>query len=326
MGANPQANTLIGFQAGISLTTGRETTCIGYLACGSSTGTGMGTEDGINTAIGSQALADNTTGEDNTAIGQKSCTGVVTGSGNVCIGAHAGFSMSGSANVAIIGGNDGTLSDQSGSNDVYIRTPDRGRLGNQRGQHICGRLRRTKHNHGELQCFCGGWAGQRNTTGAQNTFFGAGAAQNSSTGSFNTALGASSALALTGGSNNTLIGTGVGSTTLATGSSNILIGTSSAVDTPAAGTSGFLNIGNAIFATGMTGSLSSPAGNVGIGTTSPQATLDVNGYARLTLNSSPPVACSSSNSGALALNHAQMCACNGSSWIFADSTGAACRW
>jgi hypothetical protein len=69
------------------------------------------------------------------------------------------------------------------------------------------------------------------------------------------------------------------------------------------------------------------SGHVGIGTASPQATLDVNGYARLTLQSSQPVACSSTNQGAIALNHlAQMCACNGSSWIFADSVGAACSW
>ncbi len=69
------------------------------------------------------------------------------------------------------------------------------------------------------------------------------------------------------------------------------------------------------------------SGQVGIGSTSPQATLDVNGYARLKLQSSQPVACSSTNQGALALNHlAQACACNGTSWIFADSVGAACSW
>jgi hypothetical protein len=71
----------------------------------------------------------------------------------------------------------------------------------------------------------------------------------------------------------------------------------------------------------------SSLGNVGIGTITPQATLDVNGYARLTLQSSQPVACSSTNQGAIALNHlAQACACNGTSWIFADSVGAACSW
>ncbi len=69
------------------------------------------------------------------------------------------------------------------------------------------------------------------------------------------------------------------------------------------------------------------SGNVGIGTTSPQATLDVNGYARLALQSSAPATCSGANTGAIALNHlAQMCACNGTSWVFADSVGAACSW
>jgi len=68
-------------------------------------------------------------------------------------------------------------------------------------------------------------------------------------------------------------------------------------------------------------------GRVGIGWSAPQATLDVNGYARLTLQSSAPATCSSTNQGAIALTHlAKMCACNGSSWIFADSTGAACSW
>jgi hypothetical protein len=68
-------------------------------------------------------------------------------------------------------------------------------------------------------------------------------------------------------------------------------------------------------------------GNVGIGTTVPQATLDISGYTRLAFNASQPVACGTANKGAIALNHlARMCACNGSSWIFADSTGAACSW
>jgi len=56
-------------------------------------------------------------------------------------------------------------------------------------------------------------------------------------------------------------------------------------------------------------------------------TLNVNGYARLSLNSSAPVPCSGANQGAIALTHlARMCACNGSRWIFADSTGAVCNW
>ncbi len=82
------------------------------------------------------------------------------------------------------------------------------------------------------------------------------------TGSNNTVVGASAGTQLTSGASNLLLGPSVSSTTLTTGSNNILIGTSNAVDTPAAATSNFLNIGNIIFATGMTGTLSSPAGSV----------------------------------------------------------------
>jgi hypothetical protein len=81
------------------------------------------------------------------------------------------------------------------------------------------------------------------------------------------------------------------------------------------------NVWTALF----TGSVNqTPA--IGIGTTSPQATLDVNGYARLTSNSSEPAACQTSNRGAIALNNAsRICVCDGSGWKF-DSSGQACQW
>jgi hypothetical protein len=66
-------------------------------------------------------------------------------------------------------------------------------------------------------------------------------------------------------------------------------------------------------------------GSVGVGTETPKATLDVNGYARLSLNSSEPATCRAHNAGAIALNHtARICTCNGTQWI--DVTGAACTW
>jgi hypothetical protein len=65
---------------------------------------------------------------------------------------------------------------------------------------------------------------------------------------------------------------------------------------------------------------------IGIGTTAPQATLDVNGYARLSTNSSEPAECRASNKGAISLNsESHICICDGSSWKF-DSTGKACTW
>ena len=68
-------------------------------------------------------------------------------------------------------------------------------------------------------------------------------------------------------------------------------------------------------------------GNVGIGTTSPQATLDVNGFARLALNSSAPATCSSSNEGAIALTHlGQVCVCDTTPAWNVLNTGTACSW
>ncbi len=60
-------------------------------------------------------------------------------------------------------------------------------------------------------------------------------------------------------------------------------------------------------------------GNVGIGTPSPQATLDVNGYARLKVQNAEPVACSATTDGSIALTSTyQMCACKGaaSQWVY----------
>ena len=65
---------------------------------------------------------------------------------------------------------------------------------------------------------------------------------------------------------------------------------------------------------------------IGIGTTTPQATLDINGFARLNTNASEPTACVASNKGAIALNSAShLCICDGASWKL-DSSGQQCRW
>jgi len=68
------------------------------------------------------------------------------------------------------------------------------------------------------------------------------------------------------------------------------------------------------------------SGNVGIGTTTVNATLDVNGYAKLKKNSSAPVTCSATYGGSLAVTSAsKLCMCNGTSWVEVNSA-TSCTW
>lgn len=68
-------------------------------------------------------------------------------------------------------------------------------------------------------------------------------------------------------------------------------------------------------------------GQVGINRSNPQATLDVNGFMRLTPMSSQPAACSPSNQGSIALTSLyRICACNGSNWVFTHDGSTSCSW
>ena len=122
------------------------------------------------------------------------------------------------------------------------------------------------------------------STSAQNTAVGDEALLNIGTANSNVALGQYTGAAITTGNNNVAIGSAVGSATLATGSNNILIGTGSYTDTPSSSTSNFLNIGNVIYATGLGTSGTTPAGNVGIGTTAPTSLLYTNDSAAKTVS------------------------------------------
>ncbi|MBM3271900.1 fibronectin type III domain-containing protein [Candidatus Kaiserbacteria bacterium] len=78
---------------------------------------------------------------------------------------------------------------------------------------------------------------------------------------------------------------------------------------------------------GPSNSINYTAGNVGIGTTTPAAKLDVQGYARLTPQTAAPAACDASRKGALAVSNfgSRLCVCNGTSWVF-NYNGSACAW
>ena len=303
-GSNGQGNVAVGVGTLNVNTTGYQNTAVGYLALNANT-TAI-----RETAVGYDALGSNTTGVNNTAVGWNALNTNTTGAGNTAMGVYSLTTNSTGVNNTAVGYTALGANSFGGSNTAV------------------GVSALYANTNGGTNTAIGVGALYSNTTGGDNTGLGTYALTQNTTGMQNTAIGYGALGSNTTGIANTALGFSVASTTLNGGSNNILIGTGSAVDTPASSTSNFLNIGNTIFATGTNaGTVSAPAGNVGIGTSSPQATLDVNGYARLTLRSSQPVACSSGNAGAIALNHlAQMCACNGTSWIFADSVGAACSW
>lgn len=161
-----------------------------------------------------------------------------------------------------------------------------------------------------------------NTTGNNNSANGFDALYYATTGANNTANGAFALYANTTGSNNTAIGYNVGSTTLTTGSGNILIGTSNLVDTTASNRSNELNIGNLIYGDTATGV-------VGIGSATINATLDVNGYAKLKINASAPVTCDATHEGSIAYTGTTthyLCFCDGTAWEQAHSPATACTW
>jgi trimeric autotransporter adhesin len=132
------------------------------------------------------------------------------------------------------------------------------------------------------------------TTGTSNVAIGHSALNVNLIGSINTAVGIN-ALYNNTGSNNVAIGgnalqlntTGSGSTAIgyaagfnATTANNIIaIGANT--NLPSATNWNQMNIGNVIFGLGLTGSVSAPAGNIGIGTSAPGSTLDVKGAFRL---------------------------------------------
>jgi hypothetical protein len=250
------ANTAVGIQALNANTTGGGNTALGYQALAANT-SGFS-----NVAMGFQALNANTTGDNNTAVGELALVSNTAGFQNTAVGYFALVSNSTGVNNTAVG-------------DQALESTTTGSFNTALGNSAM-----IFADIGSENVAVGDEALAFNLADDE-VAIGAAALQNNTTGTGNTAVGFQALNANTTGSNNTALGNLVGSTTLSTGSNNILIGTSSSVDTPAAGTNNFLNIGNVIFATGMTGSLSSPAGSVGIGTTSPMRSLDVVGGVRI---------------------------------------------
>ena len=335
------SNTASGTQALYSNTTGASNTASGYLALYSNTTGASNTASGTlalflnttgasNTASGYQALYSNTTGGANTASGTLALFSNTTGASNTASGYQAlylnttGASNTASGTQALYSNTTGASNTASGSAALYSNTTGASNTAS-------GYLALYSNTTGGSNTASGTLALFLNTTGINNTANGYTALDNNMTGSYNTASGSAALFSNTTGSNNTALGDNVASTTQSTGSGNILIGTSSAVDVPSDPTSNFLNIGNVLFATGMTGTVASPAGKVGIGTTAPATSLDLSantdGLKLQTASAAANSSCSSTLKGSIRYNSNinQIEFCTGSTWQFlAASTGTGC--
>ncbi len=95
---------MIGTEAGLNITTGKQSTAVGRRAMkGSASITGEG-----NAAFGDDALLNLTTGQFNVALGTRALNGLTTGTGNVSIGAITASITTGSRNM-LIGSGAGTF-------------------------------------------------------------------------------------------------------------------------------------------------------------------------------------------------------------------------
>ena len=174
-------NTALGTDALAANTTGANNTAVGYQALDVNT-TGQ-----QNTAVGSGALTANTTGVENTAVGYAALTANTTGIRNNAVGIYALYSnTTGSANQAF--GEAALYANTTGANNVAV----------------------------------GGQALRFNTTGANNTAVGYQALYANTTGANNTAVGYSALDSCTTGVDNVAVGDFCASN-LTTGSGNICI-------------------------------------------------------------------------------------------------------
>jgi|GEM_PF-2499209 len=157
-------NSVIGYQAGKTLTTGSKNVFLGYQA-------GFENNANYNSFIGFQSGKANTTGTFNTFMGYNSGLANIDGENNVFIGYESGRdNLSGDNNV-FLGKNAGLES--IGSNNVFIG------------------LEAGMKNQGNDNIFIGLNAGKNLTTGIHNLLIGSSAGLNHTTQEYNVMLGTS---------------------------------------------------------------------------------------------------------------------------------------
>ena len=306
-------NTAYGAQTLYSNANGFQNTAVGSVALKNNT-------DGYyNTALGADALYSNTTGHDNTASGENALYYTSTGSYNIATG---GLALNGNIagnNATAIGydamqysNNTATPFDNYnvavGYQALMGSTTPANNTGN--ANTALGYQSLSGNTAGDYNTASGFHSLTLNTTGTNNTANGAGALQANTTGNGNEAVGTVALHANISGNNNTANGYGAlyanttGDANTADGE-NALANTISGINNTALGYSaGFNSIGNANVFLGYSagynetgsnklyianGSTNPPliygdfsAGNVGIGTITPGAMLEVEGQVKIT--------------------------------------------
>ena len=191
-----------------------------------------------NTAVGSGALATNTTGANNTAVGETALNNNTTGTNNAAFGQGALLSnTSGDGNTAV--GEFALSANTTGSGNTAIGSPTL-----------------SANTTGYANTAVGTGALDDNTTGHYNTAIG-GALLNNSTGDNNTATGVQALNNNTTGGNNTAFGTAALFLN-GTGSGNIALGYQAGSGVPVGNS-------NSIYV-GSIGSPSDASGTIQIGT------------------------------------------------------------
>jgi hypothetical protein len=241
-GGYPGGNTAEGTNALLSLTTGQNNTAVGVNSLSSTTTGGWNTAIGAgalrfntgveNTAVGFQALFNNTTGISNTANGYQALFSNTDGFTNTANGAFA------LANNRIADNNTAT-----GYGALYRNT---GMQNTANGAYAL-----SSNTLGHDNTATGYIALSSNTTGNDNTATGVSALQNNTTGFRNTAVGSSALLSNNVGVANTAVGwralqlnTGNGNST-AVGAS--ALGNSTGFENTALGTNAGVNLTDGVF-------------------------------------------------------------------------------
>jgi trimeric autotransporter adhesin len=226
----------------------------------------LGNNPGIyNTAIGNQALISNTSGSENVATGFDALLSNTSGTFNTATGMDALFAnTTGSSNTAsgwgaLSSNITGNYNVASGGNALYANT------------------------NGFQNTASGSYALAGNTTGWSNTASGISALNSNTKGNLNTASGAFALYANTTGNNNTAIGYyALKSNTAGSLLTCIGYGCDAGVDgltnATAIGANAVVGESNALVLGSISGVNNATSNtNVGIGTTTPQYTLDVVG-------------------------------------------------